>query len=120
MECCVVENTNITVNLSGVRGGQSYFDGGLLGLIGYGILAALLITFTLGFGTPLAICMLYKWQIKHTVIEGHRLAFIGQAGDLFVQWIKWYLLTLITFGIYGFWLGIKMEQWKVKNTVFAS
>ena len=36
--------------------GESKFTGGLLGMIGIGILQGLLITFTLGFGAPWAIC----------------------------------------------------------------
>ena len=28
----------------------------------------------------------------------------------------WWFLTVITFGIYGFWLPIKMENWKAQNT----
>jgi len=28
------------------------------------------------------------------------------------------LLTCVTFGIYGFWLGIKMRKWLAQNTVF--
>ena len=30
----------------------------------------------------------------------------------------WFLLTIITLGIYGFWLSIKMRQWVVKHTHF--
>lgn len=115
-----MERTNITVNVNGVYGGQSYFDGGLLGLIGNSILMALIIVFTFGFGTPWALCMYFSWELKHTVIEGRRLKFIGHGGDLFVQYIKWSFLTFITFGIYGFWFGIKMQEWKVKHTVFAN
>lgn len=44
--------------------------------------------------------------------------FDGKATQLFGNWIKWWLLTLVTLGIYGFWLGIKLKQWKVKHTFF--
>ena len=36
--------------------------------------------------------------------------------QLFGNYIKWLLLTLITFGIYSFWLTIKMKQWVTKHT----
>jgi uncharacterized membrane protein YjgN (DUF898 family) len=62
--------------------------------------------------------MIYGWKINHTVIEGRRLKFTGSALGLFGNWIKWFLLTLITFGIYGFWVIIALEKWKVKNTQF--
>ena len=73
---------------------DSYFDGGLLQLIG--------------------------WKINHTVVEGRRLQFNGSAVGLFGNWIKWFLLTIITFGIYGFWLSIALEKWKAKNTTFVN
>ena len=95
---------------------KSYFDGGLLQQIGWQILGTLITTLTLGICFPWAICMIYRWETKHTVINGHRLKFTGTAMQLFGNWIKWFLLTLITFGIYGFWLSIKMKQWVVSHT----
>ena len=60
----------------------------------------------------------YRWVAKNTLIEGRRLKFIGSGTSLFLHYIKWFLLTIITFGIYGFWLYIKMLEWKTENTVF--
>ena len=98
---------------------RSEFTGGLLGLICINILQGLLITITLGFGAPWAMCMKERWIAKNTYIEGRQLAFDGTGAQLFGSYIKWFLLTLITFGIYGFWLEIKMKQWLVKHTHFA-
>ena len=98
---------------------KSYFDGGLLQLIGWQILGGLVTMLTLGFCYPWAICMIYRWEAKHTVINGRRLKFNGTATQLFGNWIKWILLTVITLGIYGFWLNIKLKQWKTKHTEFA-
>ena len=99
---------------------NSYFDGGLLQLIGWQILGGLITTLTLGICYPWAICMIYRWEAKHTVVNGHRLEFNGTALQLFGNWIKWLLLTVITLGIYGFWLNIKLMKWKAKHTVFAN
>lgn len=98
---------------------ESKFTGGLLGMIGIGILQGLIITFTLGLGLPWAVCIKQRWIAKHTIIDGKRLTFDGTGGQLFGNYIKWFLLTLITFGIYGFWLTIKMQQWITKHTHFA-
>ena len=98
---------------------KSYFDGGLLQLIGWQILGGLVTALTLGICYPWAICMIYRWEAKHTVINGRRLKFNGTAMQLFGNWIKWLLLTIITLGIYSFWLNIKLIQWKTKHTVFA-
>ena len=98
---------------------KSYFDGGLLQLIGWQILGGLITVLTLGICYPWAICMIYRWEAKHTVINGRRLKFNGTAMQLFGNWIKWILLTIITLGIYSFWLNIKLIQWKTKHTEFA-
>ncbi|MEG6612920.1 DUF898 family protein [Pseudoclostridium thermosuccinogenes] len=100
--------------------GTSYFDGGLLSLIGWRILGFFVTIFTLGICYPWALCMVYGWKINHTVIEGRRLKFNGSAVSFFGNWIKWLLLCIVTLGIYSFWLGIALEKWKVKNTTFAN
>lgn len=98
----------------------SYFDGGLLEYIFYTILGGVITAITFGICFPWALCLIYKWKINHTVVEGKRLQFHGTAIGLFGNWIKWLFFLIITFGIYGFWLHIKLEQWKVKNTTFAN
>ena len=98
---------------------ESYFDGGLLQLIGWHILGFLVTTLTLGICYPWACCMLYNWEIKHTVVNGHRLKFTGTAMQLFGSWIKWLLLCIITLGIYSFWVSISIKKCKTKHTVFA-
>lgn len=97
---------------------DSYFDGGLLQLIGYKILGFIVTVFTLGICFPWAYCMIYNWEAKHTVINGKRLAFDGKAIQLFGNWIKWLFLCIITIGIYSFWLGISLKKWQVKHTYF--
>ena len=98
---------------------KSYFDGGLLQLIGWQILGGLVTVITFGICYPWAICMIYRWEAKHTVINGRRLKFNGTAMQLFGNWIKWLLLTIITLGIYSFSLNIKLMKWKTKHTEFA-
>ena len=94
----------------------SYFDGGLLQLIGYRLLGFLVTFFTLGICLPWAYTMVYKWEAEHTVINGERLTFDGTAIGLFGSWIKWFLLTIITLGIYGLWVGIKLKKWRAEHT----
>lgn len=99
---------------------NSYFDGGLFQLIGWRLLGWLITILTLGICFPWALCMVYNWEIKHTVIEGKRLRFVGTALQLFGNWIKWLLLTIITFGIYSFWVQIAIKKWKTKHTFFVN
>lgn len=64
--------------------------------------------------------ILFRWRINHTVVERKRLKFNGTAIGLFGLWIKWLLLSIITLGIYTFWVRISLEKWKVKNTSFLN
>lgn len=50
--------------------------------------------------------------------EEKRLSFNGSAIQLFGNWIKWLILTIITLGIYAFWLNIALKKWKTKHTFF--
>ena len=59
--------------------GNSYFDGGLLQLIGWKILGAIITTITLGICYPWAVCMVYDWETKHTVVDGK---------NVYGQWSK--------------------------------
>ncbi len=97
---------------------KSYFDGGLLQKIGWKLLGGLITICTIGICYPWAVCMVYSWEVKHTVIEGKRLSFDGRAVQLFGNWIKWFLLTIITLGIYGLWVSIKLKKWITKHTHF--
>lgn len=111
---------NVNINNSVATTGKSYFDGGLLQLIGWTILGGIITMLTFGICYPWALCMVFGWKTNHTVIEGRRLKFTGTAIGLFGLWIKWLLLIIITLGIYGFWVGISLEKWKVKNTTFEN
>ena len=114
------QGININVNTGMVSNGESYFDGGLLQLIGWTLLGILVTVLTLGICLPWAYCMIYRWEASHTVINGHRLTFNGTAMQLFGKWILWLLLTIITLGIYGLWVNIKLKKWKVSHTCFAN
>lgn len=97
---------------------DSYFDGSLIELIGWRVLAFLISVITLGIGATWAQCMLYSYQIKHTVYNGKRLKFEGTGGDLFVNVFKWTILSIITFGIYIIFIPIKKTKWVVSNIHF--
>lgn len=98
---------------------ESYFDGGLFQLIGYTILGFIVTVITLGICYPWSYTMIYRWEAKHTVVNGQRLEFDGTAVQLFGNWIKWWLLSVITIGIYLFWLPIKLKKWRTKHTYFV-
>ncbi len=98
---------------------ESKFTGGLLGLIGISILQGVICAFTLGIGIPWAVCIKQSWIAKHTIIEGKQLTFDGNGAQLFGNYIKWLVVTVITFGIYSFWIVIKIKAWTVSHTHFV-
>jgi uncharacterized membrane protein YjgN (DUF898 family) len=95
------------------------FDGGAGNYIGTALLGALITTVTLGVCYPFAVVLTERWKAKHSYVDGKQLCFSGSAMGLFGNWIKWFLLTLITLGIYSFWVVPRLTQWKWENTGFA-
>lgn len=98
---------------------DSYFDGSLLQLVCWSIIGFAMVVCSFGILYPWTLCLVYGWETNHTVINGRRLKFTGNPVSLFANFIKWWLLTVITLGIYGFWLGIAIKKWKAKNTTFV-
>lgn len=90
---------------------HSTWDGGVLETIVNSIVASLIISISCGIATPWAICYMMKFVIEHTVINGKRLSFDGTGGQLFGNWIKWFLLTVVTCGIYSFWVTPRLYKW---------
>lgn len=97
----------------------SYFNGTTLQLIGWRLLGILLSAITLGIGAPWAQCMIYRWETKHTYINGKQLYFDGRGHQLLGKYLLWGLLTLITVGIYAVFIPVRMHKWRVSHTRFA-
>ena len=95
---------------------ESKFTGSLLELIAVGMFAGVVSVFSFGLLVPWAICYQYRYMADHTIIDGKQLRFDGTAGQLFGQWLKWLFFIIITFGIYGLWVGLRLEQWRVSHT----
>ena len=96
------------------------FDGGAATYLGTAILAMLITIFTLGICYPFALVLRQRWRAKHSYIDGRQLIFTGSAWGLFGNWIKWLLLTIVTLGIYSFWVGPRIQKWIWENTDFAT
>ncbi|MDR0669838.1 MAG: DUF898 domain-containing protein [Treponema sp.] len=97
----------------------SAFDGSVLGNFGTNLAAGFLSLITLGIGVPWAVAYRQRWLTSHTVIEGKRLKFDGTGAQLFGKYIIWFLLSIITLGIYAtFFLPVRMQQWIIKHTFF--
>ena len=94
---------------------ESKFKGGVLGYIGISLLVFVISVFSLGIAIPWAICIAARWWAKHSEIDGRQVTFEGTGGQLFVKFLKWGLLCIITLFIYSLWVPIKMARWVVSN-----
>lgn len=74
---------------------------------------------TLGFGLPAILCWAQRWKAQNTYINGRQLMFDGKGGQLFGKFIVWMLLTIVTIGIYGIFVAVKMKAWVAKHTHYA-
>ncbi|MGY1748857.1 DUF898 family protein [Modestobacter sp. SYSU DS0511] len=102
------------------RSGRFRFDGGAATYVGTALLGLLITVCTFGICYPFALVLRERWRAKDSYIDGYQLVFTGSAMGLFGNWIKWWLLSLITFGIYLFWVGPRIESWKWEHTTFDS
>lgn len=96
--------------------GDSYFDGGVLGIIGVNLFSNILTFISFGLLFPFVVCYRQRWFAKHTVINRKKIIFTGKSLNLIGNYLLWWFLCIITFGIFGLWLPIKIENWKAKNT----
>ncbi len=100
------------------KSGRFRFDGGAATFVGTGILAFLITVCTVGICYPFALVLRERWRAKHSYIDGFPLVFTGSAWALFGNWLKWLLLSIITVGIYLFWVGPRIQRWKWEHTDF--
>jgi uncharacterized membrane protein YjgN (DUF898 family) len=107
------------IRRSAMSKGSFQFDGGAADYLGTGLLALLITIVTLGIALPYAIVLKQRWRAKHTTVEGRRLVFIGTGVSLFLNWLKWLVLIIITLGIYSFWVAPRIHKWIVENTDWA-
>jgi uncharacterized membrane protein YjgN (DUF898 family) len=95
------------------------FRGGAASWFGTQILGVLITICTLGLCYPFAVVLVERWRANNTFLHGRQLQFIGTGWGIFGLWLKWLLLSIITLGIYTFWVYPRLMQWKVENTVYA-
>lgn len=95
------------------------FDGGAFALFGYNLLCGFLSVATFGLALPFALCLKERWLCKHRVYDGKRLVFDGTGRGLFGNYIKWFLLSAVTLGIYSLWIPNRILKWKAEHTTLA-
>ena len=61
----------------------------------------------------------FRYTMQRTTYRGIRFGYRGDRTTLFKKSIKWSLLTIITFGIYGFWEAMKMRRYTHQNVRYG-
>lgn len=100
--------------------GKSYFDGTAKERFGWNLLGFIITICSAFLAFPWVMCMKYRWETKHTVINGKRLCFDGTGGQLFGRYLLWLVLTILTVGFYGISLVASVNIWKIKHTHFLT
>lgn len=91
----------------------------LLESLGRTLLWLVVIVLTLGLGSFWVWADRLRMQAKHTTINGRALKFTGTGFDIFLFYGKFILLTMITFGIYGFFFPSNYQRFLNKHRFFA-
>ena len=103
-------------HFEGEEDNNSYFDGGVLGLLGTNLLVGLvsLVPFV---GVAWGDIIKLRWEKGHTVTDSRRLIFDGSVGSLFLKYLVWGILTVITLGIFAIFVPVKFLRWQAENTI---
>ena len=74
---------------------------------------------SLGLLKPMVGVWKTKIRTENTYINGKKLVFTGKASELYRQYIIWWLLSIVTLGIYGIFVAPKkMIEWQCAHTHF--
>lgn len=84
-------------------------------ILNIGLWILVCITFSLAY--PFKVCVLNRYDKKHSIIDGYRLKFTGTAMQYFGKHILWTFLSIITIGIYYIFVSLKKEAWVRKHTI---
>lgn len=68
---------------------------------------------------PIAIHGSYKYRMSRTSWRGIRFGYRGNRNELIVNFLKWFGLTIVTFGIYGSWFAINLRKYLIENIRFG-
>jgi len=83
------------------------------------IIACLVSFVTIGIGFFWASMWYLRWIYSKSIINGKRLEFRGTGMKFFKKWIIWFLLSIITLGIYAiFFLPRRFQEFLASNLYF--
>ena len=78
-------------------------------------LALILFYFAIIAILPVAIHGSYRYRFSRTSWRGIRFGYRGDRSELFVSFFKWIFLSIITLGIYGCWMEMKLRGYLMNH-----
>lgn len=97
----------------------SEFEGTGFQVFGIWLAGFFLTVLTLGIAYPWALCMYWRWEARHTVINGKHLSFDGRGSQLVCSWLLWVLFSILTLGLYSFRAKANLNKWRYSHTRVA-
>ena len=79
------------------------------------ILGILIFYFTFLAVLPIAIHGSYRYRFSRTSWRGIRFGYRGDRTELFTSFFQWIFFTIITLGIYGAWMEMKLRSYLLSN-----
>lgn len=92
----------------------------LLTIIENPVMAVLFIYLAIFAIVPFAIHGSLRYKMSRTSYRGIRFGYRGDRNELVKSFYKWAFLTLITLGIYGAWLEMKVRSYTHKNIRYGN
>ena len=79
------------------------------------VLGSILFYFTFIAAVPVAIHGSYRYRFSRTSWHGIRFGYRGNRSELFSDYFKWIFFSIITLGVYGSWMKIKLRSYLMNN-----
>ncbi|WP_291125633.1 YjgN family protein [Flavobacterium sp. UBA6031] len=110
--------------------GKEMFKGYIKALVIFGVIYGVLILsiyfdylyagliffyFTFLAILPVIIHGSYRYRMSRTSWRGIRFGYRGDRTELFINYFKWFFFTIITLGIYGSWMEMKLRKYLIGN-----
>jgi uncharacterized membrane protein YjgN (DUF898 family) len=83
------------------------------------IICMLFFYLTLLVFIPLVIHGAYRYRMSRTSWRGIRFGYRGNRKELIKKCLKWFFFTLITLGIYNYWMAINLRKYILGNIRFG-
>lgn len=98
--------------------GESKFTGSVIMLGLLSLFWGLLNIISLGILIPWTTSWKYKYYAERTTYSGKKVKFDGKGIQLLGRWVLWELLSIVTLGIYAFFMAIALKKWVIKHQHF--